>query len=120
MTGYDNNNIFAKILRGEAPCTKVFEDEKILAFNDISPSASAHILVIPKAEYVSFDDFARNSDASEIDYFFKKVQEIAKEAGLVEGGYRIVSNHGKFAGQIVPHFHVHILGGEPLGGLTGN
>jgi len=107
---YDTNNIFAKIIRGEIPCDKVYEDDKILAFNDINPKAPVHILVIPKGEYRSFDDFIAKASKEEVIYFFKKVQEIAKKKGVSKSGYRIVANHGKKAGQIVFHFHIHILG----------
>ena len=107
---YDKNNIFAKILKGEIPCDKVYEDEKVFAFKDINPKAPVHILVVPKAEYVSFDDFMEKASDSEIAYFFKKVREIAKGQGVSESGYRVVANNGEKAGQIVFHFHVHILG----------
>jgi len=107
---YDKNNIFAKILRGEIPCDKVYEDAKILAFNDINPKSPVHILVVPKAEYVSFDDFVMEAPESEIAYFFKTVRKIAKEQGVCDTGYRVVSNNGEKAGQMVYHFHVHILG----------
>jgi diadenosine tetraphosphate (Ap4A) HIT family hydrolase len=107
---YDKNNVFAKIIRGEIPSKKVYEDEQVLAFYDINPSSKVHILVIPKGEYVSFDDFMQKAGDGEIVHFFKKVQEIAKDAGVSKTGYRIVTNHGKNSGQIVFHFHVHIQG----------
>tara|TARA_B100000989_G_scaffold194067_1_gene146431 strand:- start:274 stop:648 length:375 start_codon:yes stop_codon:yes gene_type:complete len=114
---YDSDNIFAKIIRGDIPCDKVYEDESVLAFNDISPAAPTHILVIPKSSYMSFDDFARQAGAEEVSNFFTTVQTIADKAGLSGSGYRLITNHGSDASQTVPHFHVHILGGKPLGGL---
>ena len=114
---YDNNNIFARILRGEIPCKKVYEDARTLAFHDINPAAPTHILVIPKGEYVSFHDFAVHASAEAMTAFFKAVQHIATDAGVADAGYRLLANHGADAGQEVPHFHVHILGGRPLGGL---
>ena len=114
---YDSNNIFAKILRGEIPCNKAFENDYALAFHDISPAAPVHILVVPKGAYVSFDDFAVKASADEIAGFFKAVQTVAAAAGVDAEGYRLLANHGSNAGQEVPHFHVHILGGRPLGGL---
>ncbi len=114
---YDKDNIFAKIIRGEIPATKVYEDEKVVAFQDVAPATKVHILVVPKGEYVSFDDFVMKASATEIAYFFKTVRSIANEHGLVETGYRIITNHGRDACQSVPHFHVHILGGRFLGGL---
>lgn len=115
---YDKNNIFAKILRGEIPCKKVYEDGFVLAFEDIAPKAPVHVLVVPKGEYVSFDDFAAKASSDAIQGFFFAVQKVAAQLKLREGGYRLISNHGANAGQEVPHFHVHILGGRPLGGLV--
>ena len=112
---YDKSNIFARILRGEIPCRKVHEDEHALAFEDINPQAPTHILVIPKGEYVSFADFATKAPAETVAAFFKTVAEIAAGAGLVEPGYRLLANHGPHAHQEVPHFHVHLFGGRPLG-----
>jgi histidine triad (HIT) family protein len=114
---YDKNNIFAKIIRGEIPASKVYEDEKLLAFHDISKSAPTHVLVIPKGEYVNFDDFVNKSSAEEINHFFKKVSAIAKELGVSESGFRLVSNQGTHGNQSVLHFHVHILGGRKMSGL---
>ena len=112
---YDDFNIFARILRGELPCTRVYEDEHVLAFNDINPQAPVHILVIPKGRYVSWDDFSRTGSAEEIAAFTRAVGQVAREAGLVQPGYRLLSNIGRNGGQIVPHLHVHVLGGQPLG-----
>ena len=112
---YDPSNIFARILRGELPCGKVYEDEWALAFNDIRPQAPVHVLVIPKGAYVSWDDFsARGSDA-EIAGFVRAVGHVAREAGLVGDGYRLLANVGQHAGQEVPHLHLHIFGKQPLG-----
>jgi len=106
---YDQNNIFAKIIKKEIPCKSVYEDEKVLAFYDINPQAPIHILVIPKGEYISFDDFVIKASEEDVVYFFKKVREIAKAQGLSEVGYRIIANHGEKVGQVVFHFHLHIL-----------
>jgi histidine triad (HIT) family protein len=112
---YDRNNIFARILRGEIPCKKVFEDEHVLAFHDINPQTPVHVLVIPKGEYVSFDDFSARASDAEIAGFTRAIGRIAREQGVAEQGYRILSNHGAHAHQEVPHFHVHIFGGRLLG-----
>ena len=112
---YDESNIFARILRGEIPCSKVYEDEYALAFNDIAPQAPIHILAIPKGAYVSWDDFSARASAEEIAGFVRAVGRIARDAGLVEPGYRLLANVGANGGQEVPHLHVHIFGGHPLG-----
>ena len=112
---YDDSNIFAKILRGEIPCKKVYEDEHALAFHDINPIAPVHILVIPKGPYVSWDDFSARAPAEEIAGFVRAVGHVAREAGMVVQGYRLLANIGKRAGQEVAHLHVHIFGGQPLG-----
>jgi histidine triad (HIT) family protein len=112
---YDDSNIFAKILRGELPCKKVFEDEHALAFHDINPLAPVHILVIPKGAYVSWDDFSERASEAEMAGFVRAVGHIAREAGMVVQGYRLLANTGRRAGQEVAHLHVHIFGGEPLG-----
>ena len=114
---YDDNNIFARILRGEIPSTKVFEDDHALAFNDINPLAPTHVLVIPKGAYVSWDDFAANGSDAEIAGFVRAVGKVARDAGLVAGGYRLLANSGLNSGQEVPHLHVHVFGGRPLGPL---
>lgn len=112
---YDDGNVFARILRGEIPATRVYEDEWALAFRDIAPQAPHHVLVIPKGAYVSWDDFsARGSDA-EIAGFVRAVGHVARAAGLVESGYRLLANTGGHGGQEVPHLHVHVFGGRPLG-----
>ena len=112
---YDPANIFARILRGEIPCDRVHEDEHALAFRDIAPAAPAHILVIPKGAYVSWDDFSRSASDAEIAGFVRAVGHVARQAGLVEPGYRLLANIGRDGGQEVPHLHVHILAGRPLG-----
>jgi diadenosine tetraphosphate (Ap4A) HIT family hydrolase len=112
---YDDSNIFARILRGELPCSKVYEDDHVLAFNDIRPAAPVHILVIPRGAYVSWDDFSERATPEEIAAFVRAVGRIAREQGLVEPGYRLLANVGAHSGQEVPHLHVHIFGGRPLG-----
>src|SRR5687768_4002073 len=112
---YDDNNVFAKILRGELPCKKVHEDEHSLAFHDINPLAPVHILVIPKGRYVSWDDFSVRASEAEIAGFVRAVGKVARDAGMVVQGYRLLSNVGKRSGQEVAHLHVHIFGGQPLG-----
>jgi histidine triad (HIT) family protein len=112
---YDPNNIFARILRGEIPCKKVFENEHALAFHDINPQAPVHVLVIPKGAYVSFEDFSAHAAPAEIVGFVRAVGEVARAQGLAASGYRILANHGLDSHQEVPHFHVHIFGGRRLG-----
>lgn len=112
---YDAENIFAKILRGEIPCNKVYEDEFALAFYDIAPQAPIHVLVIPKGAYVSNDDFTAGANDAEVTGFFRAVGHVARELGVAEPGYRMLANTGDEGGQEVPHFHVHICGGRRLG-----
>ena len=112
---YDDQNIFAKILRGEIPSKKVFEDEYALAFHDINPQAPTHILVIPKGPYVSWDDFSTKASDAEIAGFVRAVGEVARAAGLVAPGYRLLANTGLDSHQEVPHLHVHIFAGRKLG-----
>ncbi len=114
---YDPNNIFAKIIRGEIPARKVYEDEKILAFHDISKAAPTHVLVIPKGEYINFSDFVAKANSEEISYFFKKLGEITKMLKAEESGFRLITNSGSNAHQAVPHFHMHILAGKKMGPL---
>lgn len=115
---YDSNNIFAKILRGEIPCSKVYEDEFALAFNDISPQAPTHVLVIPKGEYISFDDFTKTAPAGNIAGFYRAAQTVTEQLNLLEGGYRVLANTGVDAHQEVPHFHLHIFAGCDLGRMV--
>ncbi|MDQ3482789.1 MAG: histidine triad nucleotide-binding protein [Pseudomonadota bacterium] len=112
---YDDSNVFAKILRGELPCKKVHEDEWALAFHDINPIAPVHILVIPKGNYVSWDDFSERASDEELAGFVRSVGKVARDQQLEVQGYRLLANTGKRAGQEVPHLHVHIFGGQPLG-----
>lgn len=117
---YDPQNIFAKILRQEIPCKQVYQDEMILAFHDINPKAPVHILVIPKGDYIDFHDFHEKASNELIGHFYRKVTEIAVNNGLEDKnkGYRIIANTGPHSGQEVPHYHIHILGGSPLGPLV--
>ena len=112
---YDDSNIFARILRGEIPANRVYEDEHALAFHDINAQAPTHILVIPKGAYVSWDDFSARAPDAEIAGFVRAIGQVAREAEMVAQGYRLLANTGKRAGQEVPHLHVHIFGGQPLG-----
>ena len=117
---YDRNNVFARILRGELPCQKVYEDEFALAFNDIRPLAPVHVLVIPKGEYVALTDFATSAPPTVIAGFWRAVAKTAVQLGLEPGGYRVVSNAGADGGQIVFHMHVHIFGGRAMSQRMGN
>ena len=119
---YDKNNIFAKILRGEIPCKKIYEDEFVLAFYDVNPQRKIHALVIPKGEYVNLDDFSSNATDKEIVDLIKGIAEVAKKLGVSEavkgGGYRSLVNVGAHGGQEVPHLHFHIFGGEKVGSMV--
>jgi diadenosine tetraphosphate (Ap4A) HIT family hydrolase len=117
MSSYDASNVFAKILRGEIPCKKVYEDEHALAFNDLHPQAPTHILVIPKGPYVSYDDFVASASDEEIAGFHRALAKTINTADIVSTGYRLISNSGVYAHQEVPHYHVHVLGGKDLGPL---
>jgi diadenosine tetraphosphate (Ap4A) HIT family hydrolase len=112
---YDDQNVFAKILRGELPAKKVMENEHVLAFHDINPLAPVHVLVIPKGPYVSWDDFSEKASDAEIAALTRAVGEVARMVEADAQGYRVLSNVGKRSGQEVPHLHVHIFGGQPLG-----
>ena len=114
---YDGQNIFARILRGEIPCRKIYEDEHALAFHDINPQAPVHVLVIPKGRYVSWADFAATAPETEIAGFVRAVGRVAADLGLVEPGYRMLANVGPHSHQEVPHLHVHLFGGRPLGAM---
>ncbi len=111
---YDDQNIFAKILRGEIPSKKVYENEFALAFHDINPQAPIHILVIPKGRYVSWDDFTATADDAEIAGFIRAVGHVAREQGLPAPGYRLLANIGGHGHQEVPHLHIHIFGGRQM------
>lgn len=114
---YDNDNIFAKILRGEIPCDKVYESDHALAFKDIQPQAPVHVLVVPKGPYVNMDDFSTTASDEEIAGFFRAVGAVARELGVVDAGYRALANNGPDAHQEVVHLHVHIFAGRDLGGM---
>lgn len=114
---YDPDNIFAKILRGEIPCDKVFENDHAIAFNDIHPQAPVHVLIIPKGAYVSSTDFASTAGPEEIAGFMRAIHAVAEKTGVLESGYRLIANAGEDSLQEVPHFHVHLLGGRSLGRL---
>lgn len=114
---YDSNNVFARILRGEIPCKKVYEDDFALAFNDINPKAPVHILVIPKGPYTTYDDFVTSADDAEIAGFSRALAKVIAGAKITAGGYRLIANAGLDSGQEVPHYHVHVLGGRNLGPL---
>lgn len=115
MPVYDQNNIFAKILRGEIPCTRVYEDDFALAFNDINAQAPIHVLVIPKGAYISMTDFSQRAAPDEITGFFRAVGAVVDLLGVTDSGYRTIANTGLNGGQEVPHFHLHILAGKALG-----
>jgi histidine triad (HIT) family protein len=112
---YDDQNIFAKILRVEIPSKKVFEDEWAFAFHDIHPQAPVHVLVIPKSRFVSLANFSARASEAQIAGFWRAVGAVARDLGLETPGYRVLANMGEHSGQEVPHFHVHIFGGRPLG-----
>ena len=118
---YDSNNIFAKILRGEIPCKKIYEDEYILSFYDINPQKKIHVLVIPKGKYVDLDDFSTNASNEEIIGLIKGVTTVAKKLGIssIDGkGYRALANISDYGGQEVPHLHFHLFGGEKIGKMV--
>jgi diadenosine tetraphosphate (Ap4A) HIT family hydrolase len=114
---YDPQNIFARILRGEIPCDRVYENDHALAFRDINPKAPVHVLIIPKGAYVSSSDFSAKASAEEIAGFVRAIHSVAEKSGVLESGYRLIANAGAHGHQEVPHFHVHLLGGRPLGAM---
>jgi diadenosine tetraphosphate (Ap4A) HIT family hydrolase len=120
MTAYDDQNIFARILRGEIPAKKVHEDDYALAFHDIGARAPVHVLVIPKGKYLNIADFGANASNGEIAGFWRAVSKVAGDLGLHENGFRAIANTGANGGQEVPHFHVHLLGGKKLGPMIGD
>ncbi|PPR47833.1 MAG: putative HIT-like protein [Alphaproteobacteria bacterium MarineAlpha5_Bin9] len=111
---YDNNNIFAKIVRKEIPCDKIHEDDRVLFFKDINPKAKIHVLGIPKANVINFDDFIDKCSPEDVVHFFKSVSKVIDNLDIRESGYRIISNTGENGNQEVPHFHIHILGGQKI------
>jgi len=115
---YDSGNVFAKILRGEIPCSKVYEDQHVLAFKDIRPQAKVHALVIPKGAYVSAQDFGEKASDQEIAAVQRAISKVAKDLGVDKTGYRLIANSGAHGHQEVPHYHVHILGGQPIGKMV--
>lgn len=115
---YDDNNIFAKILRGEIPCRKVYEDDHALAFEDVNPAAPVHTLVIPKGKYVSMNDFTDRASDAEIAAVTRAISKVAELKGVTDTGYRLLANTGRDGMQSVPHLHFHILGGKRLGVLV--
>lgn len=116
---YDNTNIFAKILRGDIPKKTVYEDDYVLAFHDVAPQASVHVLVIPKGAYIDIADFSARASDAEKAGFFSAVDTIVNALGLKQDGFRTIFNTGHYGGQEVPHMHMHILGGEKLGAMLG-
>ena len=114
---YDDKNIFAKILRKEIPCEPIYEDDKVLFIHDLYPEAKIHILAIPKLPVVDFSDFMIKSDKKNAQHFFCKIKDLIKEFGIDQSGFKIIINSGNHGGQEIPHFHVHILGGEKLKGV---
>lgn len=115
MSTYDENNIFARILRGEIPSRKIYEDEHVLAIHDAFPQAPVHALVLPKGAYVSMTDFSEKASQAEFSAMFAAVGKVVAALGLAEDGYRVIANTGSHGGQEVPHLHLHILGGQKLG-----
>ena len=115
---YDEQNVFAKILRGEIPCTKIDEDEFCLSFVDVNPQAPVHVLVIPKGSYIDWNDFALNASEIEISSFTRAIRRVAEKTGITESGYRVISNIGQDGHQEVPHLHMHVLGGGSMGRLV--
>lgn len=111
---YDENNIFAKIIKGLIPCEKIYEDDTVLFFKDINPFAKIHILGVPKKPIIDFSDFILKSNSEEIAEFYKKINMVIEMVGIRENGYKIITNSGDHGGQEVPHFHIHILGGEKI------
>jgi len=119
MPVYDRSNVFARILRGEAPSTRVYEDEFALAFRNIHPRTPIHVVVVPKGEYVSHADFSASAPHELIVGFWRAVGRTAAALGLEQRGYRIITNHGSDANQVVFHYHVHMLGGRQMGSVSG-
>ena len=118
---YNDNNIFAKVLRGEIPCKKIYEDEFVLSFYDINPQKKIHALIIPKGKYIDLDDFCRNASTDEMVGMFKGIEKVSKKLGISMGsgkGYRALSNIGTDGGQEVPHLHFHLFGGEKVGKMV--
>ena len=117
---YDNDNIFAKIIEGKIPCKKIYEDQDVLFFEDINPVSKVHVLGIPKIKCANFSEFVANNEKEVVANFFQKINFVIEKLGIKESGYRVISNSGNDGGQEVPHFHVHILGGERIGSKINN
>ena len=118
---YDDNNIFAKILRGDIPCSKIYEDKFVLSFHDINPQKKIHALVIPKGKYIDLDDFSLNASSEEMVGLFKGINQVAKKLGIsseLGKGYRALANISDHGGQEVPHLHFHLFGGERIGKMV--
>lgn len=115
---YDTNNIFAKILRGEIPCTKVYEDDHVLAFKDIHPKRKVHVLILPKGAYTDIRDFGTHASDAELAALLRAVPKVAAVMGVAEQGFRLIANTDTHGGQEVPHLHFHLLGGEPVGAMV--
>jgi len=115
---YDKDNIFAKILRGEIPCNKVYENDHVLAFRDVNPQAPVHVLIIPKGAYLSSTEFSQRASDAEIAGFTRAIAEVARREGVAESGYRLIANAGANGHQEVPHFHMHLLGGRRMGRMV--
>ena len=121
MKVYDDQNIFAKILRGEIPCNKIYEDDYVLSFHDINPQKNIHVLVIPKGKYINLDDFSENASQDEIVGLLKGINIVAKKLGISANtgkGYRALTNISEYGGQEVPHLHFHLFGGEKIGKMV--
>ena len=121
MMKYDKKNIFAKILRNEIPCKKIFENEYVFSFHDINPQKKIHVLLIPKGEYVNLDDFNNRASDKEIVALSKAITEVSKILGLsnsIDKGYRVLTNINDHGGQEVPHLHFHLFGGEKIGKMV--
>lgn len=116
---YDDTNIFARILRGEIPCQKVYEDDHVLAFDDISPACPVHVLVIPKGPYRSITEMAAEGKDAELAALLRALGTVARQTGVDQTGYRVISNTGEDGHQEVPHLHFHVLGGRPVGRMVG-
>ena len=115
---YDDSNIFARILRGEIPAKKIYEDEFVMAFHDAFPKAAVHALIIPRGRYMNIDDFGRNATGAEIEAFYRAIPKVAEALGIDGTGFRTIANTGRDGGQEVPHFHIHIIGGAPVGAMV--
>ena len=117
-TAYETDNIFARIIDGTIPSYKVYEDDQVLAIRDIRPQAKVHALIVPKGAYISAQDFSAKASEAEIVGFTRSIAKVVDRLGLADGGYRIIANTGSDGGQEVPHYHIHILGGQKIGRMV--